>query len=396
MQLFGSGRELLETGRSRRFIRGFDPFEGPLATALMRGRRSFVIYNVSAGEEELPPSDRSKLRMAMLFIATQLIGQPLPNDDLRDFATKYPENPTVLGLRAQQLTASLQFEEARDMFDRVKAIAPREAGVQAAWRQFLKWQDDFEEALRYPAIVMPMDEVLVSDLLRRANLLLGADPAESLRIAVAVSRYGANPDIRARAAILRLLAEQKTKVSRASEAEPASHDLPAQVPEDASPSQGMVHAHDLEQTMRDTESVAVGLALLSQKTPADVYHAAALQHVNQSQWAAAERCYRLARECDASHVNACNNLAWLLATCPDDSVRRPSEAVRLAVQACKLTKWSSPGELDTLAAACAAAGEWLDASRWQQAAIGALSPDEHDRTARYRTQLAEYQQRASA
>lgn len=392
MQLFCTGRELLEAGRSRRFIRGFDPLEGPLATALMRGRRLFVIYNVSAGEEELPPSDRSKLSMATLFIATQLIGQPLPNDDLQDFTAKYPENPTVLGLRAQQLTASLQFELARDMFDRLKAMAPRDAGMQAAYRQFLKWQDDFEEALRYPAIVMPMDGVLVSDLLRRANLLLGTNPAESLRIAMAVARHGANPDIRARAAILRLLVQQKTDVTGTSVAEPASHDRS----DHASPTKGKVHAPDLEQAMRDTESVAIGLALLSQQTPADVYHATALQHVNQLQWAAAERCYRLARECDASHVNACNNLAWLLATCPDDSVRRPSEAVRLAVQACKLTKWSSSGELDTLAAACAAASEWLDAARWQQAAIDALPPNEHDRRARYRTQLAEYQQRASA
>ncbi|HVM50098.1 MAG TPA: tetratricopeptide repeat protein [Candidatus Acidoferrum sp.] len=56
-----------------------------------------------------------------------------------------------------------------------------------------------------------------------------------------------------------------------------------------------------------------------------------------------------------------NNLAWLLATCPDQALRNGAEAVRLAEQACELTGRSRTLMLGTLAAAYAEAGKFADA-----------------------------------
>ena len=66
-------------------------------------------------------------------------------------------------------------------------------------------------------------------------------------------------------------------------------------------------------------------------------------------------------ELDPKHVMAQNNLAWLLATCPDNSLRNGQKAVELAQQAVQLSGGKSPEILDTLAAAYAEAGSFPEA-----------------------------------
>ena len=73
------------------------------------------------------------------------------------------------------------------------------------------------------------------------------------------------------------------------------------------------------------------------------------------------RQYREALRLDPRGPEAANNLAWLFATNPDAGVRDPREAVRLAEFACRLTSNADAGNLDTLAAAYAAAGRFKDA-----------------------------------
>jgi tetratricopeptide (TPR) repeat protein len=59
--------------------------------------------------------------------------------------------------------------------------------------------------------------------------------------------------------------------------------------------------------------------------------------------------------------DACNNLAWILATCPDEMVRDGERAVRWAEKAIELHGKDSPELLDTLAAAHAASGDFSNA-----------------------------------
>lgn len=61
-------------------------------------------------------------------------------------------------------------------------------------------------------------------------------------------------------------------------------------------------------------------------------------------------------------VEALNSLAWALATQPDSQFRDGAEAVRLATQACQLTGRTNVNALDTLAAAHAEAGQYVEAS----------------------------------
>ncbi|MBU0641531.1 MAG: sulfatase-like hydrolase/transferase [Planctomycetes bacterium] len=61
------------------------------------------------------------------------------------------------------------------------------------------------------------------------------------------------------------------------------------------------------------------------------------------------------------HPALANNLAWLLATCWRADLRDGREAVRLARIACGNISTTDPSKLDTLAVACAEAGEFAEA-----------------------------------
>ncbi len=64
-----------------------------------------------------------------------------------------------------------------------------------------------------------------------------------------------------------------------------------------------------------------------------------------------------------------NDLAWIRATHPNFAVRDPAEAMRLAEQAARTTRYADPAMLDTLAASYAAAGRYRPAVQTAERAL---------------------------
>jgi Zn-dependent protease len=86
-------------------------------------------------------------------------------------------------------------------------------------------------------------------------------------------------------------------------------------------------------------------------------------------WQRAIEDYREALRLQPKLATAHNNLAWLLAACPVDSLRNGQQAVEHATWACNATSWSIMSCLGTLAAACAEVGDFGQAMRWQERAL---------------------------
>jgi tetratricopeptide (TPR) repeat protein len=99
--------------------------------------------------------------------------------------------------------------------------------------------------------------------------------------------------------------------------------------------------------------------------------------------------YNRAIEMDPQSVHAFSGCAWLLATCPDSSVRDPELAIERARIAFELTGQADAVSYDTLAAAQASAGDFTSATKTVRQAIELAAAAERDV---YHDRLLMYQQ----
>jgi tetratricopeptide (TPR) repeat protein len=100
--------------------------------------------------------------------------------------------------------------------------------------------------------------------------------------------------------------------------------------------------------------------------------------------------YREALRAVPQHLEATNNLAWILATTEQSELRDPKAAIELAKAVLPLDP-NSPAILDTLAAAYAAAGRLPEAVATQRHAIASLSTFDKAIVADFQTRLLHYQ-----
>jgi tetratricopeptide (TPR) repeat protein len=89
--------------------------------------------------------------------------------------------------------------------------------------------------------------------------------------------------------------------------------------------------------------------------------------------------YENAMRADSDSIYALNNLAWILATAPDDTFRNGTRAIQLAKKADQLANGSNSIFGRTLAAAYAEAGQFAEAIQNAQRALN-LANDQHNRT----------------
>ncbi|MEC8337964.1 MAG: tetratricopeptide repeat protein [Planctomycetota bacterium] len=130
-------------------------------------------------------------------------------------------------------------------------------------------------------------------------------------------------------------------------------------------------------------------AIKSLPQDAEIYNNRAMAFTALRNYAFAIADYKRALEVNQEEApQIFNNLAWLLATCPEIKHRDGDLALEYAKQACELSQWSYYGALDTLAAAYAEVGRFEDAVRWQKKAI-AYAPEEEKNELQQRLKIYE-------
>jgi len=96
------------------------------------------------------------------------------------------------------------------------------------------------------------------------------------------------------------------------------------------------------------------------------YRNRGLIHQRRGNYALAAKDFADAVDLDPENPTTIDDLAWLLATCPDASVRDGKEALKLSKKACELTENRNMLLLETLAAAYAESGNFEAAMTTQK------------------------------
>lgn len=124
---------------------------------------------------------------------------------------------------------------------------------------------------------------------------------------------------------------------------------------------------------------------------ADAYVDRAYVHELRKDFAAAIKDYEAGARIAPKDGRMFNGWAWLLAVSPSAALRDGNKAVELATKACELFKWNTSGEIDTLAAAYAEAGDFDKAVEYQKKALAKLQPGNDVLEKGYRARLALYE-----
>src|SRR5262249_50861318 len=92
-------------------------------------------------------------------------------------------------------------------------------------------------------------------------------------------------------------------------------------------------------------------------------------YLSQGKQSEAIADYEQALKEDPKNSGVLNNLAWVLATSPDDKLRDGKRAIELANLACEVTEFKQAHILSTLAAGYAETGDFETAINWSTKAV---------------------------
>lgn len=138
------------------------------------------------------------------------------------------------------------------------------------------------------------------------------------------------------------------------------------------------------------------LEQLKRQPSAEVHAQLAMIALTQREYAEALRELEAARTLNPDAPEILNQLAWLLATCPEPAYRDGARAVELARRACELTQDRQARSLMTLGAALARDGRFAEAcAQTEQAMAFAAACEEKDLHARAEQLLSEFKLRSA-
>ncbi|MCE9544769.1 MAG: tetratricopeptide repeat protein [Planctomycetia bacterium] len=119
-----------------------------------------------------------------------------------------------------------------------------------------------------------------------------------------------------------------------------------------------------------------------------VYRGRADAYLSLGQQKEAIADYESALKQNPKDSGVLNNLAWVLATSPDEKLRDGKRSIELAKQACEATDYKAAHILSTLAAAYAEAGDYPTAIKWSKKSLDLADDTVRDSL---KKELASYQ-----
>jgi tetratricopeptide (TPR) repeat protein len=292
-----------------------------------------------------------------------------PDDDRRqadyDEAVKLsPEDPDVLRFRAMHYLSQNSIEPAIVDLDAAIKLDPDDAETHEARGMALAIAEKLDDALESFDKAIELEPNSPTTLTRRARIraMKGDFPAALADVELAMKlQPGSVQALLLHASLLGTTGK---------------HD------------QALAELNVLRQVMPDSPEILLQVATLYQATkqhdkaiaafdeliaddPANILalRGRADTFLNQGKQAEAVAGYEQALKVDPADTGVLNNLAWVLATSPDDALRDGKRAIELATEACEVTEYKQAHILSTLAAGYAESGDFDTAITWSQKAV---------------------------
>jgi len=291
-----------------------------------------------------------------------------PKRKLADFneALRFnPESSEVLRSRGQILIAQGKFKEALADFQAAIKVEPTNAQSHAQAGLALMALNNLEEALKSFTTAIELEpRELPAAYVYRARIYLRQgkpqDGLNDLNKALSIARPTGEL-LMLRAGAYHALKNDERALKDAENAlriDPDDVDVILQV--------GLLY-YQLKKNEKAIETFTQAIEKDSKNASAYAGRGDAYLQVGEHRKAIED--YREALKHDEENTHVLNNLAWVLSTSPEESVRNGREAIELAKKACELTEYKEAHIVSTLAAGYAETGDFASAIRWSKKAV---------------------------
>lgn len=292
---------------------------------------------------------------------------------LQKLSERDPDNPALLAGLAEALTDLKKYDDALKYCDGVIKQAPRATMGYNLRARVKIMKEDIDGALKDLDEALAINGNDMQALLMRSNLHASKGNDEKAKADVDRLLRQA-PDLPQAILLRSMIAAGKkrwgdaiTDMQVLLQSDPTNAEwrirLAGYYVGDSRPRKAVEILTQVLDTLRDENDVA------SRETRVDALRARGDALLSVGRHADAVKDYEEALKIDAEDTGVLNNLAWVLATSPDDPVRNAKRSVELGLKACELTKYEKPHILSTLAAAYAEKGDWENAKKWSAKAV---------------------------
>ena len=343
-------------------------------------------------------SDKAQLSEGYIWRAQF---QEDPDLRLADLEAATEANPG--NLEAWQLLAAVLFERgefarAGDAFRKLLEQQPENATLHLALAEILANEDKFDEALEHIAKAIELEPMSTQGYLLRSRLRAARDDVDGALADLDQALTISPSDITAlliRAELYLFqdkLKEAREDVERALQARPglvmgiilrsrisaaekrygeAIRDIELLVQNDP---QNIDFQMQLAAFYTADDRPRKAIEVLSKILEEDSESWRAVRargdaRLSVGQHAEAIEDYNVALKIQPEDGGLLNNLAWVLATSPDDKVRDGQRALELATKACELTEYKEAHILSTLASTYAELGDFETAIKWSEKSV---------------------------
>jgi len=285
-------------------------------------------------------------------------------DDLEQAIEQDADDPSILGTLGLACMMDGKPDEALAAFDKALELDPRSAGLLMQRARVHAVRGDREKALADIGVVVDLAPREPEARLLRARILQQADRSEEA-VADVEAVLEQNPDLPAALELRGLIAAEQRDYA---EAIRSFRKLAAKSPDDAVvlSQLGMLYLANKqprEAIRRFTKALEIDADEFSARRGRSDAAISIGDHL------AALADLEKALDLKPDDTGILNNLAWLLATSPDDGVRDAGRAIALAEKACEKTEWKEAHIISTLAAGHAEKGDFEAARKYSRKAV---------------------------